>query len=86
MISRLRPDIVVVKKAMLDVASALRENPTGAKLLLQGHDELIFECDDDEKAISDTIALVTDKMEHAFSLRVPLRVSVECGKNWGEFH
>ncbi|MBR4629954.1 MAG: DNA polymerase I [Treponema sp.] len=76
----------IVKKAMLDVDSALRENPTGAKLLLQVHDELIFECDDDEKAISDTIALVTDKMEHAFSLRVPLRVSVECGKNWGEFH
>ncbi|MBR1615761.1 MAG: hypothetical protein IJ673_09820, partial [Treponema sp.] len=59
---------------------------TGAKLLLQVHDELIFECDDDEKAVSDTIALVRDKMEHAFRLSVPLRVSIETGKNWGEFH
>ena len=76
----------IVKKAMLDVDEALKANPTGAKLLLQVHDELIFECDDDEKAVSDTIALVRDKMEHAFRLSVPLRVSIETGKNWGEFH
>ncbi len=76
----------IVKKAMLDVDQALKENPTGAKLLLQVHDELIFECPDDEKSISDTIALIKDKMEHAVKLAVPLRVSVEYGKNWGEFH
>ncbi len=76
----------IVKQAMLDVSSALKENPTGAKLLLQVHDELIFECPDDEKAISDTVALIKDKMEHAAHLRIPLRVSIEHGKSWGDFH
>ena len=76
----------IVKKAMIDVAEALEKNPTGAKLLLQVHDELILECPDDEKSVSDTIALITEKMEHAVSLNVPLRVSVEKGKAWGEFH
>ncbi len=76
----------IVKQAMLDVSSALKENPTGAKLLLQVHDELIFECPDDEKAISDTIALIKDKMEHAARLSIPLRVSIEHGKSWGDFH
>lgn len=76
----------IVKQAMIDVDSALRTNSTGARLLLQVHDELIFECPDNKEAITDTIALVKDKMEHAVRLQIPLRVSVEYGKNWGEFH
>ena len=76
----------IVKKAMLSVDQALREHPTGAKLLLQVHDELIFECPDNEKAINASLALIRDKMEHAVTLKVPLRVSIEQGKNWGLFH
>lgn len=76
----------IVKKAMTDVSLALEQNPTGAELLLQVHDELILECPEDEKSIAATIALITEKMEGAVSLNVPLRVSVECGKSWGEFH
>ena len=76
----------IVKKAMLDVDAALRAQPTGAQLLLQVHDELIFECPNDEAAINSTIALVRDKMEHAYTLHVPLRVSIERGENWGMFH
>ena len=76
----------IVKKAMLAVDDALRQTPTGAKLLLQVHDELIFECKDDAEAISNSIALIKDKMEHAVRLQVPLRVSVEHGANWGLFH
>lgn len=76
----------IVKQAMIDVAKALKENPTGAKLLLQVHDELILECPDNEEAISNTIALIKEKMEHAVHLNVPLRVSIEHGKAWGEFH
>ena len=76
----------IVKKAMIDVSKALEENPTGARLLLQVHDELIFECPEGKKPVSDTIALITEKMEHAVQLNVPLRVSVESGKTWGEFH
>lgn len=76
----------IVKQAMIDVYDALRKNPTGAKLLLQVHDELILECPDNEEAVSNTIAIITEKMEHAVHLDVPLRVSVESGKTWGEFH
>ncbi|WP_147615995.1 DNA polymerase I [Treponema pectinovorum] len=76
----------IVKKAMIDVSSNLNKSSTGAKLLLQVHDELILECDDDEKIIEKTIALLTEKMETTIKLNVPLRVSVEKGKSWGEFH
>ncbi|MDE5897780.1 MAG: DNA polymerase I [Treponemataceae bacterium] len=76
----------IVKKAMLDVDAALRGGPDGARLLVQVHDELILECPDDEQAIGETVRIVREKMENAVALRVPLRVSIECGKNWGEFH
>lgn len=76
----------IVKKAMLAVSAALEESASPAKLLLQVHDELIFECPDDQKTIDATIALIKDKMENAVKLTVPLRVSIEYGKNWGEFH
>ena len=76
----------IVKQAMIDVTSALKATGSKARLLLQVHDELIFECPDDETEISNAIALIRDKMEHAVKLRVPLRVSIECDKNWGKFH
>ena len=76
----------IVKRAMIAVDAALRETPTGARLLLQVHDELILECPDDEGAINATVALVRTQMESAYALRVPLRVSIEHGTNWGLFH
>ena len=76
----------IVKLAMINVSNGLKEAKSPAKILLQVHDELIFECPDDEKIIQDTIALIKDKMENAVKLSVPLRVSIEYGKNWGEFH
>ena len=53
---------------------------------MQVHDELLLECPDDENTLNETIALVKDKMENAVSLTIPLRVSIEYGKNWGQFH
>lgn len=76
----------IVKKAMLRVNTALKKSGTGAKLLLQVHDELIFECPDDKETIDRTISIIKDCMENAEKLSVPLRVSVEYGKNWGDFH
>ena len=76
----------IVKKAMLAVSEALAKTKSPARLLLQVHDELIFECPDDQSTIDATIALIKDKMENAVKLNVPLRVSIEYGKNWGEFH
>ena len=76
----------IVKMAMLKVNTALRKNPTAAKMLLQVHDELIFECPDNQEAIDNTLKLIKENMENAVKLSIPLRVSIEYGKNWGEFH
>ncbi|WP_038073614.1 DNA polymerase I [Treponema sp. C6A8] len=76
----------IVKHAMLSVTQALTESNSPARLLLQVHDELIFECPEDQATVDQTIALIRDKMENTVKLSVPLRVSIEYGKNWGEFH
>lgn len=76
----------IVKTAMINVSSALKETNSPARLLLQVHDELIFECPDDNAIIEKTISMIKDKMENAVKLNVPLRVSIEHGKTWGEFH
>jgi DNA polymerase-1 len=72
----------IVKTAMLKLDKKLANNP--ARLLLQVHDELILECPKDSAA--ETARLVRYEMENAVSLTIPLRVSVETGKSWGEFH
>jgi DNA polymerase-1 len=76
----------IVKKAMLDVSKALEEENTQAKLILQIHDELLVECPDNPQTIEKTISIIKEKMENAVKLNVPLKVSIEYGKNWGEFH
>lgn len=76
----------IVKKAMLDVDEALRFENNGARLLLQVHDELIVECPDDKAIVEKTIGIIKEKMENAVKLNVPLKVSIESGKNWGLFH
>ena len=76
----------IVKKAMLDIGQELQKTNSRVKLLLQVHDELIFECPDDQKSINQTIEMIKYKMENAVKLSVPLKVSIEYGKNWGEFH
>ena len=76
----------IVKKAMIDVYGELKKTNSQAKLLLQVHDELILECPDSPNTIEETVNLLTKCMENAVKLRVPLKVSVEYGKSWGEFH
>ncbi|MDR1429968.1 MAG: DNA polymerase I [Spirochaetaceae bacterium] len=74
----------IVKTAMLYLDHALTAEKSSARLLLQVHDELILEVpasDADAAA-----ALVKREMEKAAVLSVPLRVSVETGKRWGDFH
>jgi DNA polymerase-1 len=74
----------IVKTAMLNLDKALTAANSPAKLLLQVHDELILECPK-EKA-KETAELVRREMENAVKLKIPLRVSVETGKSWGDFH
>ncbi len=74
----------IVKRAMLKIDEALPGKTPGTKLLLQVHDELIFEAPKAE--VSEARDLIKREMESVVSLAVPLRVSVESGANWGEFH
>jgi len=74
----------IVKTAMLNLDKRLASEQSPARLLLQVHDELIFECPQDSAA--ETALLVRTEMEQAASLRIPLRVSVETGRKWGDFH
>jgi DNA polymerase-1 len=74
----------IVKTAMLNLDRALAAASSPARLLLQVHDELILECPKD--AAKETTALIEKEMENAVKLKIPLRVSVETGKRWGDFH
>jgi len=76
----------IVKQAMINLDKALTETNSPAKMLLQVHDELILECPDNEADIEKTVELLKKTMESAVKLNVPLKVSVETGKNWGLFH
>ncbi|OGP71028.1 MAG: DNA polymerase I [Deltaproteobacteria bacterium RBG_13_58_19] len=72
----------IIKKAMLRVEGALKEAGLGARMLLQIHDELLFELPEQE--IEPTARLVRQVMEQAVPLQVPLVVDVRTGLNWGE--
>ncbi|MDR2747973.1 MAG: DNA polymerase I [Treponema sp.] len=74
----------IVKTAMLKLDQALGAAKSPAKLLLQVHDELILECPRAEAPAA--AELVRTVMEGAVSLSIPLRVSVETGRRWGDFH
>ncbi|TXN32044.1 DNA polymerase I [Lacisediminihabitans profunda] len=70
----------IMKRAMLGVANDIREGGLASQMLLQVHDELVFEVADGE--LEALTAIVTDRMSHAADLRVPLDVQVGTGKNW----
>jgi DNA polymerase-1 len=72
----------IIKVAMIQIAHALKEQNLHSKMLLQVHDELIFECPKEEMATMKN--LVREKMEGAIELSVPLRVDIHEGPTWYE--
>jgi len=70
----------LIKIAMIRIHAALREAQLEAKMLLQVHDELVFEAPEHEPAAAG--ALVKREMEGVANLRVPLLVTVGSGRNW----
>ncbi|MEO1090033.1 MAG: DNA polymerase I [Pseudomonadota bacterium] len=74
----------IMKRAMVMVARALRAEGSGARMLLQVHDELVFEVPTDE--VEATSALVREHMAAAAKLSVPLVVDVGHGANWDAAH
>jgi DNA polymerase-1 len=74
----------IIKRAMVRLPDALAKARLKARLLLQVHDELIFEVPNDE--VEETRALVTKTMEEAAHLDVPLVVDTGVGANWDQAH
>ncbi|MCP1145545.1 DNA polymerase I [Lysinibacillus endophyticus] len=70
----------IIKKAMIDMDAKLKEEGLKSKLLLQVHDELIFEAPRDEIEILERI--VPEVMENAIELKVPLKVDFSYGSTW----
>jgi DNA polymerase I len=78
----------IIRLAMIKIDKILEEN-NKAKMLLQIHDELIFEClkkdqDQIKKIIKEAMISISSSDHHMFS--IPLEVSINSGNNWGEAH
>jgi DNA polymerase-1 len=78
----------IIRRAMARMEDALAEAKLSSRMLLQVHDELVFETPDDE--VEATIPLVMRVMEEApgpaFTLKVPLKVDARAAANWDEAH
>ncbi len=72
----------LIKIAMIRLHEKLRDGSLPCAMLLQVHDELVFEVD--EGAVAEASALVKQEMEHAMELSVPLIAEVGVGKTWVE--
>ena len=74
----------IIKRAMIQLPEALAQKKLKAKMLLQVHDELIFEVP--KKEVDATAELVRDIMEGAAHLDVPITVDAGIGPNWDQAH
>jgi DNA polymerase-1 len=72
----------LIKKAMIEIDAALEGSDTGARMLLQVHDELLFEVHDE--MVEQVRDLVVQKMEGALELAVPLVAESGVGRSWYE--
>jgi len=72
----------IIKVAMINLDSEMHKRQLKSKMLLQVHDELIFEVPEDE--LEEMRQLVPEIMSAALELSIPLKVDIKTGKNWGE--
>jgi len=72
----------MIKRAMVFLHKRLAREKLKGRLLIQVHDELVFETPEDE--VEDLTALVKEEMEGALRLNVPVKVGVKTGSNWAE--
>jgi DNA polymerase-1 len=74
----------IVKIAMINVYREMKKQNVKSKMLLQVHDELVFDVLNSEKEIMEKI--VKDKMESAVSIGVPLEIDYKFADNWLDAH
>ena len=74
----------VIKIAMINIHAGMKKENFKSKMLLQVHDELVF--DTHKSELKRLTAFVKDKMENAVQLSVPLDVEIDTGENWLQAH
>ncbi len=74
----------IIKIAMINIHKKFKELNCKSKMLLQVHDELVFDIHNDE--LDDMKKLIQDEMQNAYKMEVPLDVEVGIGQNWLEAH
>ena len=72
----------LIKLAMLAIYRRLRAENRRTRMLLQIHDELVFEAPPEE--VDDVSKMIVEEMARVMELRVPLRVDLNTGRNWAE--
>jgi DNA polymerase-1 len=72
----------IIKIAMINLYKEMGGRSLTGKMLLQIHDELLFEVPEAE--VTEMKSIVTEIMPHAFELRVPVKIDIKLGKNWAE--
>ena len=74
----------LIKLAMIRLAEKISKKKLKSRMILQVHDELVFECPEDEE--QEMRALVKKEMEEVMPLKVPLIVDIGWGENWNTAH
>jgi DNA polymerase-1 len=74
----------IIKVAMIRIQNRIEELGLSTKMIMQVHDELVFEVPEEE--LQKAISMIQDEMESVMDLSVPLKVSIHSGKNWAEVH
>ncbi len=72
----------IIKKAMVEIYKKFEKENIQSKMILQVHDELIFDCQKEEK--EKVTQIVTETMTHIVNFKVPLKVSADFGSDWYE--
>ncbi len=72
----------IIKIAMINLYREMEKRNLRSKMLLQIHDELLFEVPEAE--VAEMKSLVSEIMPHAFELRVPVKIDIKLGRNWAE--
>ncbi|MCX7668007.1 MAG: DNA polymerase, partial [Atribacterota bacterium] len=74
----------LIKVAMINIYHRFSEKRLASCMIMQVHDELVFEVPAEEK--EEVIPLIRKEMEEVIKLKVPLKVDIASGKNWDEAH
>ena len=74
----------VIKVSMIRIQNRIEELGLSARVIMQVHDELVFEVPEEE--LPKAIPMIQNEMETVMNLSVPLKVSIHTGRNWAEVH